>query len=70
MTEDGAKMRSIEEGIFVNVVKKEVEEQLGPWKGSPAENKLADMRISGHIKTSFRIYEKSKKDPNVSVFKF
>ena len=70
MTEDGAKMRSIEEGIFVNVVKKEVEEQMGPWKGSPAENKLADMSISGHIKTAFRIYEKSKKCPNVAVFKF
>ena len=63
-------MRSIEEGIFVNVVKKEVEDQMGPWEGNSAENKLADQKISSHIKTSFRIFEKSKKYPDIAVFNF
>ena len=68
--EKGDTVRKVEEGMFSGMVKSEVEDILGPWSGSVEQNKCADWKISSHVKTSFRVYEKSRKSPQETFFKF
>ena len=68
--EEGKKLRKIEEKMFAEQVKKEVEEELGDWCGLKEQNNLADAKISLNVKSSFRVYEKSKKPFDKSYFKF
>ena len=68
--EEGEKLRKIEEKMFTELVKKEVEEELGDWSGSKEQNDLADNKISMNIKSSFRVYEKTKASHEKSFFKF
>ena len=70
MDDDGDKLRDLEEELFTFFGKKEVEEQHGPWVGSYENNKLADLRISSIVKTSFKNYEKSKESYEPTFFKF
>ena len=69
-TSEGDQVRSIEEHSFANIVKDEVEEELGPWTGSKEQNALADYKIASSIKTSFKSYEKNRKSFEESFFKF
>ena len=62
MSVNGNKLREIEEYMFKNLVKGEVEEQTGVWTGSNVQNKMADEKISKGVKSSFRTYEKNYKD--------
>ena len=68
--ERGSKLRKIEENLFKEVVKFEVEEALGPWTGSAIQNRSADLKISTGIKSSFKSYEKNKQSFEESYFKF
>ena len=68
--EEGKKLRKIEEKMFAEQVKKEVEEEVGDWCGLKEQNNLADAKISLNVKSSFRVYEKSKKPFEKSYFKF
>ena len=70
MDEDGNKLRDLEQELFVVFVKNEVEAKQEPWKGSYDNNKLADLRISNIIKTSFKNYEKTKENYEPTYFKF
>jgi hypothetical protein len=56
--------------MLSGMVKSEVEDILGPWSGSVEQNKCADWKISSYVKTSFRVYEKSRKSPQETFFKF
>ena len=56
--------------MFAEVVKFEVEDAYGSWKGSVEQNKCADRKISNHVKMSFRIYEKSRLPSQKVYFKF
>ena len=61
LTDDaGSKLRRIEEELFIEMVKFEVEAALGPWIGSVEQNRSADMKISRCVKSSFRVYEKCR----------
>ena len=63
-------LRKIEEEIFFAFVKKEVEDEQGPWVGSVLNNRLADMKVSGIVKASFKHYEKNRKKSDPQYFKF
>ena len=67
---DGDHLREIEEKSFAHIFKKEVEAELGPWTGSAEQNRLADYKIAGSVKNSFKNYEKNKKEYEQSYFKF
>ena len=47
-----------------------MEAELGPWTGSAEQNRLADYKIAGSVKNSFKNYEKNKKEYEQSYFKF
>ena len=68
--DEGCKLRKIEEQMFTEVVKKEVEEELGDWSGSKDQNDLADNKISMNVKSSFRVYEKIRAKHEKCYFKF
>ena len=40
--------------MFQNLVKREVEEELGPWEGTELQNGLADKRIAVGVKASLK----------------
>jgi hypothetical protein len=67
---DGDRLREIEEMSFAQIFKDEVEAELGSWTGSDEQNCLADYKIAGSVKNSFRNYEKTKKGYEQSYFKF
>ena len=67
---DGERLRDIEEMSFINLVKEEVENELGTWIGSDEQNRLADFKISTSFKTAFKNYERTKKTYEKSYFKF
>ena len=67
---DGDHLREIEEMSFAQIFKYEVEAELGSWTGSDEQNRLADYKIAGSVKNSFRNYEKTKKGYEQSYFKF
>ena len=67
---EGDKLRCIEERIFKNFVRKEVEERLGVWIGSFEQNNLGDWKTALCIKSSFKMYEKSKEKYEKCFFKF
>ena len=68
---EGIGLRQIEEEIFQEVIKSEVEEELGAWQGNGNQNVLADVKIAKAIRSAFYNYEKSV-DVNIdeSFFKF
>ena len=68
--DEGDKLRKIEEQMFAEVVKKDVEDELGVWSGSKEQNDLADSKISMNVKSSFRVYEKSRAKHEKCYFKF
>ena len=68
--EEGDKLRKIEEKMFTDLVKKEVEKEVGEWRGSKQENNLADFKIVMNVKSSFRTYEKTKQSFEKVFFKF
>jgi hypothetical protein len=43
---------------------------LGPWTGLVEQNRSADKKISHCVKSSFHVYEKCRKDYEVTYFKF
>ena len=47
----GDELRRVEEKLFIEVVKEEVEGPLGPWEGSQDQNRLADKKLAFHVKT-------------------
>lgn len=63
-------MRKIEEKLFRALVKSEVELVYGPWTGTVEQNRSADMKISMIVKSSFKVYEKTRKTFEPSYFKF
>lgn len=67
---DGEKLRFIEERVFKEFIRKEVEKELGVWNGSREQNKLGDWKTALCIKSSFKVYEKSKDKYQKSYFKF
>ena len=58
--------------MFQNLVKREVEEELGPWEGTELQNGLADKRIAVGVKASLKNYEGNTNahDYAGSFFKF
>lgn len=70
MGEDGDKLRAIEMDIFYDVVKQEVQQIHGSWKGSREENQMADMLIASLVKNSFKNYELNKKSYEPEYFRF
>ena len=67
----GDELRKVEEELFFNFVKKEVIAEQGAWVGSVGNNRLADIKVSGIVKSAFKNYEKTrqKSDPQYFVFK-
>ena len=63
-------MRRLEENLFMEMVKSEVEASLGLWTGSLEQNRRADTRISNYVKTSFKVYEKTKQSYEETYFNF
>jgi hypothetical protein len=57
----GERLRDIEEMSFINLVKEEVENELGTWIGSEEQNRLADFKISSSFKTAFKNYEQPRR---------
>ena len=70
MGDKGEQLRRIEEKLFSDKVKNDVEEESGKWVGSSDQNKLADFEIAMSIKSAFKLYEKSKKFYEKAYFKF
>ena len=64
------KLREIERNIFRSIVKDEVIAESGPWLGTLDQNDAADLKVSMIVKTSFKVYEKSRKVFETSYFKF
>ena len=70
MSEYGCELRVMEERIFLDLVKSEVEKETGIWKGDRYQNNLADEKIARVIKNALKGYEKNKKDFEDSYFMF
>ena len=68
--EKGDRLRTIEETVFIEYAKEEIEKKFGPWKGSKSENKKADAIIASYIKTCFRIYEGTRHPQQQKFFNF
>ena len=66
--EDVDRIRKIEEELFFTFVKKEVETEQGTWVGSVKNNRLADMKVAGIVKTSFKNSRTFKKECAPSYF--
>ena len=71
-TENGEKLRNIEEFMFKNLVKDEVEKASGPWEGNESQNYLADRKIAAGVKSTLKNYEKKAdaEDYDGSYFTF
>ena len=67
---DGDRVREVEEKSFTNLVKEEVETEMGVWTGSEEQNRSADLKIAISIKTAFKNYEKNKQSYEKCFFKF
>ena len=70
LVEDGDSLRLMEEKLFVEEVKDEVEKKLGSWIGSKKQNCLADLKVAVTVKNALKAYEKNKKDHEKSFFVF
>ena len=69
--DEGEELRRIEENMFYQIVKQEVEEENGgSWFGSAHQHRIADMKISGYFKSSFKVYEKNKDERETQYFVF
>ena len=68
--EKGDALRAIEETVFIEYAKEEIQKKFGPWKGSKSENKKADAIIASYIKTCFRIYEGTRLPLQPKFFNF
>ena len=66
--DDVEKIRKMEEELFLTFVKKEVEDEQGTWVGSVSNNRLADMKVAGIVKTSFKNSRTFKKECAPSYF--
>ena len=66
--DDVEKIRKMEEELFLTFVKKDVEDEQGTWVGSVSNNRLADTKVAGIVKTSFKNYERIKKECEPSYF--
>ena len=67
---DGDKIRGIEERVFKEHVREEVIKELGAWNGSKEQNQLGDFKTAMCIKSSLKVYEKSRDKFLKSYFKF
>ena len=65
--EKGDTLRAIEESVFIEYAKKEIEKKFGPWTGSKSDNKKADLIIALYIKTCFREAIKKVKRENLGT---
>lgn len=63
-------LRKIESNIFRSTVKPQVVAESGPWLGTMEQNNNADLKVSMIVKTSFKVYEKSRKEFEPAYFKF
>ena len=70
MIEEGDRLRLLEERLFLDEVKADVEKKLGVWSGTKKENCLADLKVAVLVKNSLKSYEKTKKDFEESFFNF
>ena len=68
MDDDGKRLRKIEEDLFFAFAKKEIEAEQGVWDGSVEHNRLADMKVSSIVKTSFKNYEKNRRKEDQQYF--
>lgn len=68
--EQGEQLRKIEEDMFRDLVKHEVEAELGDWSGSKQQNQMADLKIAKNVKSSFCEYEKNRHSYDDNYFKF
>ena len=59
-----------EEMIFLDWVKNEVEEELGSWSISLAQNELADRRITISVQKSHKYYAYTGKHYERNMFEF
>ena len=66
--DDVEKIRKIEEELFLTFVKKEAEDEQGTWAGSVSNDRLADTKVAGIVKGSFKNYNKFKKECDPSYF--
>lgn len=64
------KLRKIESNLFMTTVKPQMVAEVGPWLGTKEQNHNADLKISMIVKSSFKVYERSRKDFEPSYFKF
>ena len=55
--EKRTQLLTIENELFQNV-KKEVEDETGPWEGSRKQNRLADVKIATRVYNSFKSYSR------------
>ena len=58
--ENVQRLRTIEAEVFTVI--REDKAFGDTWEGRLDQNKMADMKIAGAIRTSFRLYEKNKLD--------
>ena len=70
LVKDGDSLRLMEERLFVEEVKHEVEKKLGSWIGSRKQNCFADLKVAVTVKNALKAYEKNKKDHEKSFFIF
>lgn len=66
----GEQLREMEQKMFRDIVKVQVEAELGDWLGSKEQNHLADITIVKNVKSAFNEYEKNKKSYEKSYFVF
>ena len=64
-----AKVREIEEHLFTKT-KGDVINSTGPWIGSSEQNKMADIKIAGMVRNSFKSYERNRPLEEKKWFKF
>ena len=70
LSEYGCELRVMEERIFLDLVKSDVEKETGIWKGDRDQNNLADEKIARVVKNALKGYEKNKKNFEDSYFMF
>lgn len=69
LDENVQRLRTIEAEVFTVIREDKVFGDT--WEGSLVQNKMADMKIAGAIRNSFRLYEKNKqKDIDPLYFNF
>ena len=68
--DDWQRVKEIEHETFCLLKESVLKETGGQWMCSIEQNKKADVEVAKAIRTSFMYYERNRKPPNVSYFKF